>query len=210
MYHSPLQCLSSTIDIIALLAPRDIFRVDSGHVLRKKPSNLMAIGIGSSVSSACDTGFKGDAQKTRFLYSAPEQADRLDISKPRYNLDTFSGRLSHFYSVTSPLTLFASKAQLQDARRLVEETELRLPSSKQEAFYVSRDEAERYWKAKQLVQSSVHPDTGEAIPLPFRMSAFVPTNLLVVGGMLRPTNGLTATIFWQWVNQSLNVCVNYR
>lgn len=42
------------------------------------------------------------------------------------------------------------------------------------------------------------------------MSAFVPTNLLVVGGMLNPSNGLAAVIFWQWVNQSLNVAVNYR
>ena len=29
-----------------------------------------------------------------------------------------------------------------------------------------------------VVNSSIHPDTGEAVPLPFRMSAFVPTNLV--------------------------------
>lgn len=40
------------------------------------------------------------------------------------------------------------------------------------------------WKAKQLVDSSIHPDTGEPVPLPFRMSAFVPTNMLIVAGML--------------------------
>lgn len=30
-----------------------------------------------------------------------------------------------------------------------------------------------------VVKSSIHPDTGEIIPLPFRMSAFVPTNILI-------------------------------
>lgn len=29
-----------------------------------------------------------------------------------------------------------------------------------------------------VVNSSIHPDTGEPVPLPFRMSAFVPTNLV--------------------------------
>lgn len=86
----------------------------------------------------------------------------------------------------------------------------RFPKDKSKPYHVSKEEAEKYWKAQQLVQSSMHPDTGEVIPLPFRMSAFVPTNLLVVGGMLSPNNGLPAVIFWQWVNQSLNVAVNYR
>lgn len=30
----------------------------------------------------------------------------------------------------------------------------------------------------QVVNSSIHPDTGRPVPLPFRMSAFVPTNLM--------------------------------
>lgn len=36
------------------------------------------------------------------------------------------------------------------------------------------------------------------------MSAFVPTNLLIVGGMLMPNPSLKGVIFWQWANQSLN------
>jgi hypothetical protein len=37
-----------------------------------------------------------------------------------------------------------------------------------------------------VVDSTIHPDTGEPVLLPFRMSAFVPTNLIVVAGMLMP------------------------
>ena len=47
-------------------------------------------------------------------------------------------------------------------------------------------------------------DTGEAVPLPFRLSAFVPTNLVIVAGMLMPNPSLKGVIFWQWANQSLN------
>lgn len=34
------------------------------------------------------------------------------------------------------------------------------------------------------VESAIHPDTGEFIPLPFRMSMFMPVNLPVTGGMI--------------------------
>ena len=37
-----------------------------------------------------------------------------------------------------------------------------------------------------VVNSTIHPDTGEPVFLPFRMSCFVPTNLVVVAGMLTP------------------------
>lgn len=38
----------------------------------------------------------------------------------------------------------------------------------------------------QVVDSTIHPDTGEAVFLPFRMSCFVPTNMVLVAGMLLP------------------------
>ncbi|CAG8476235.1 11106_t:CDS:1, partial [Scutellospora calospora] len=44
------------------------------------------------------------------------------------------------------------------------------------------------------IDSTVHPDTGEPIFLPFRMSHFVLTNLVVVAGMLMPN---TSVIFVQ-------------
>lgn len=144
------------------------------------------------------------------IHSAADDEDKVDISKDRYDLSTFSGRLQHFYTTTSPLTLLASSEKLKASQEYVNHIESQFPKDKSESYFVSRAEAERYWKALQLVQSSMHPDTGEVIPLPFRMSAFAPTNLLVVGGMLSPNNGLAAVIFWQWVNQSLNVAVNYR
>ncbi|KDN44573.1 tricarboxylate carrier [Tilletiaria anomala UBC 951] len=131
----------------------------------------------------------------------------VDISIPRHDLSTYLGRLRHFITVTSPLTLLATNKQLEDAKRTVDKYDDAI-RQRRVPYLVPRTEAEQYWRAKQIVQSSVHPDTGETIPLPFRMSAFVPTNLIIVGGMLMPSTSLKTIIFWQWANQSLNSCVN--
>ncbi|KAF3769810.1 Tricarboxylate/iron carrier [Cryphonectria parasitica EP155] len=64
------------------------------------------------------------------------------------------------------------------------------------------------WQAKKIVDSTLHPDTGEPVLLPFRMSCFVLSNLVVTAGMLTPGLKNTGTILWQITNQSLNVAIN--
>lgn len=64
------------------------------------------------------------------------------------------------------------------------------------------------WQAKKIVDSTLHPDTGQPVVLPFRMSCFVFSNLVVTAGMLTPNLSTTGTIGWQWANQSLNVAIN--
>ena len=41
------------------------------------------------------------------------------------------------------------------------------------------------------------------------MSGYVPFNSPVLAGLLMPNQTMAATIFWQWLNQSHNACVNY-
>lgn len=64
------------------------------------------------------------------------------------------------------------------------------------------------WDAKKIVDSTLHPDTGQPVFLPFRMSCFVISNLVVTAGMLTPNLTTTGTVAWQVVNQSLNVAIN--
>ncbi|KAG1157099.1 hypothetical protein G6F37_007010 [Rhizopus arrhizus] len=66
----------------------------------------------------------------------------------------------------------------------------------------------KLWRAKKIVDSTIHPDTGEPVFLPFRMSSFVPTNMVLVAGMLLPNPSIKSIIFWQWANQSVNVAFN--
>ena len=58
------------------------------------------------------------------------------------------------------------------------------------------------------MDSTLHPDTGQPVLLPFRMSCFVLSNLVVTAGMLTPNLGWRGTLAWQIANQSLNVAIN--
>ena len=53
-----------------------------------------------------------------------------------------------------------------------------------------------------------HTDTGEPVLLPFRMSCFVLSNLVVTAGMLQPGLSTGGIVAWQITNQSLNVAIN--
>ncbi|KAL1407353.1 Sideroflexin FSF1 [Vanrija albida] len=137
-----------------------------------------------------------------------DKAGLYNISVPKYDLETYSGRLKYFYSTTSPLTLLASASELEQAQKDVVYFDGKIKDAGKAGYWVDKEHKERYDHAKQLVNSSIHPDTGKPVPLPFRMSAFVPTNLLCAG-MLTPNPSLKSVIFWQWANQTLNVAVNF-
>ncbi|KWU41149.1 Tricarboxylate/iron carrier, partial [Rhodotorula sp. JG-1b] len=115
------------------------------------------------------------------------------------------GRWRHFASITSPLTLLASSDDLKRAQKLLKEYQEGVGEGRKAWGH---EDQYGVWKAKQCEKCSP-TDTGEPVPLPFRLSAFVPTNLVIVAGMLMPNPSLKSVIFWQWANQSLNVAVNY-
>lgn len=51
----------------------------------------------------------------------PKDANgRLQLNIPRYDQSTFIGRAKHFMNVTDPRNLFVTAAQLDAAKKLVE------------------------------------------------------------------------------------------
>ncbi|KAF9326045.1 hypothetical protein BG006_010501, partial [Podila minutissima] len=113
---------------------------------------------------------------------------------------TYLGRVKHFIKVTSPRNLFVSGKGLENAKNLINDYNAgKMPASTDPA---------KLWRAKEICDSTLHPDTGKPIFLPFRMSCFVPTNMLVAAGMLMPNPTVKSIIFWQWANQSINVAFN--
>ncbi|SCV05861.1 LANO_0H16798g1_1 [Lachancea nothofagi CBS 11611] len=120
------------------------------------------------------------------------------LPESRYDLSTYWGRVRHCSEIADPFMLLTTEKQLQEARNLI--------SSYRRGELKGTNP--KFWDAKKKLDSTVHPDTGETVLLPFRMSCCVLSNLVVTAGMLTPGLGTAGTIFWQWTNQSLNVAIN--
>ncbi|KAL0481563.1 sideroflexin [Acrasis kona] len=123
------------------------------------------------------------------------------LSASQHDLNTYWGRVKHFANVTDIRTLFTTTKRLEEAQNVLKRAEQpdgspNLPSQ------------EEVWEAKRIRDSMVHPDTGSIIPAPFRFSAFLPSNLGIVVGMLT-AKSIPSIVLWQTVNQTYNVCVNY-
>ncbi|KAL7685107.1 putative tricarboxylate/iron carrier [Plasmopara halstedii] len=124
----------------------------------------------------------------------------VNLDEPRWDQSTYSGRAKHFFATTNPLNVLASDADLDAAKRLVEEYKAGLHPNLSE---------EEIWSAKQLVDSAFHPDTGEKNFLAGRMAFQVPGNMIISGCMMTFYRSTPAVIFWQFMNQTFNSIVNY-
>jgi len=124
----------------------------------------------------------------------------INIDAPRYDQTTYWGRARHFFEITNPLNLLASSEELKTAKETI------LKYRRKELKNVSEEEL---WRAKTLYSSAYHPDTGELMVLPGRMSAQVPFNMVITGCMMTFYKKSPSVVFWQWVNQSFNALVNF-
>lgn len=74
---------------------------------------------------------------------------------------------------------------------------------------LSAGEIKELRTAETVVSTAIHPDNGEFIVWPMRLSSFVPMNLPIAFGMIITAPTPFNTIFWQWVNQTYNALLNY-
>jgi hypothetical protein len=79
----------------------------------------------------------------------------------------------------------------------------------QRKVMTSVEDIKQLRKAQTVLRTAIHPDTGEFIPWPMRMSSFTLVNLPISWGMIIVAPTPMNTIFWQWVNQTYNATVNY-
>lgn len=120
------------------------------------------------------------------------------LPESRYDLSTYWGRVRHCADISDPSMLLTTEKDLDNAREIIKSYrngDIEKPTP-------------AFWYAKKQLDSTVHPDTGETVLLPFRMSCCVISNTMVTLGMLTPGLGTAGTLFWQWANQSLNVAIN--
>lgn len=122
----------------------------------------------------------------------------IPLPESRYDLSSYWGRVRHCAEISDPSMLLTTNDDLVQARKVI--------SAYRHGEL--KETTPEFWRAKKQLDSTVHPDTGETVLLPFRMSCCVLSNLVVTAGMLTPNLGTVGTMFWQWANQSLNVAVN--
>ncbi|KTG35646.1 hypothetical protein cypCar_00003219 [Cyprinus carpio] len=126
---------------------------------------------------------------------------RIMEQTPTLLQSTFLGRLRHFIDIIDPSTLFVTESRLRECIKLLDDFKQgNLPPGITD---------HQLWEAQKVKQAIIHPDTGEKIFMPFRMSGYVPFGTPIVVGLLLPNQTLASTVFWQWLNQSHNACVNY-
>ncbi|CAN3375775.1 hypothetical protein DIURU_003795 [Diutina rugosa] len=120
------------------------------------------------------------------------------LPQSKYDLSTYWGRVKHCAEISDPAMLLNSDKDIKHAKQVVWDYK----------NGVTAKMTPEVWRAKRVLDSTLHPDTGEKVVLPFRMSSCVLSNLIVTAGMLTPNLGTAGTLFWQIANQSLNVAIN--
>ncbi|XP_030892456.1 sideroflexin-5 [Leptonychotes weddellii] len=118
-------------------------------------------------------------------------APPFQLGKPRFQQTSFYGRFRHFLDIIDPRTLFVTEHPFKVD------------------IWHHYDFILQLWSAQKIKQAILHPDTNEKIFMPFRMSGYIPFGTPIVVGLLLPNQTLASTVFWQWLNQSHNACVNY-
>ncbi|KAF0753322.1 hypothetical protein AaE_005738 [Aphanomyces astaci] len=124
------------------------------------------------------------------------------LDKPRYDQSTYFGRWKHFNELVSPSGFLLSDDEIAKSQQLIDnfKTGTLAPGQVPDADL---------WKARRVVETVFHPQTGEKLPVLFRMPAFVPVNIPICSGMILAPPTLFNTVFWQWINQSYNAGFNY-
>ncbi|XP_003793461.1 sideroflexin-5 isoform X2 [Otolemur garnettii] len=148
-----------------------------------------------------DTATTASAAAAASAASTSTDAPPFQLGKPRFQQTSFYGRFRHFLDIIDPRTLFVTERRLREAVQLLEDYKhgtLRPGVTN-----------EQLWSAQKIKQAILHPDTNEKIFMPFRMSGYIPFGTPIVVGLLLPNQTLASTVFWQWLNQSHNACVNY-
>lgn len=128
-----------------------------------------------------------------------------------YSQDTYSGRFMHFLDVVNPKRFFISNERIKEAQDKVRQFKIREEVAKNlnQDIYIDQEEVYQLIENKKIVDSTIHPDTGEKIPLYFRMSGFMIFNTPILFGVLMTKQTPLNIMFFQWMNQSYNAGLNY-
>ena len=171
---------------------------------RPSVANL-CIAMCSGVGTVCLGATLSESLEDQSL--APPFADSFR-GRPRFSSDTFLGRFKSTFYAFNPAQMIGTDESFLEGAREIAKLKERFEAGEDIMKGVDEKENTRLWNLKMSVDSAVHPDTGEIVPLPFRMSGYVPFNGPICVAMVSSTS-TAGLLFWNWVNQSQNALVNY-
>jgi len=133
----------------------------------------------------------------------------------KYDQSMLSGRIQHFYEVTSPFTLFTSSETLKNSVSIL--NKFKTNTLLEEKKYMDMKKNDPFgfnkmlWDARSIKESILHPDTNEPIFMPFRFSFFAPAQFIIIPLVIAPSTIASPfrTTIMHWANQSYNAGCNY-
>lgn len=143
------------------------------------------------------------ASTTAVNYTTINKAPDFDPKKERFDQSSFSGRFFGMLLSCDPCLLLYSDDEIRRYEKKVNQYQDILALSSN-----AKSVHQELWEARRIVNSAIHPDTGEIIPRPFRMSGWVVYNGPICVAMVASTK-TPALLFWGLINQSQNALVNY-
>jgi tricarboxylate carrier len=127
----------------------------------------------------------------------------------RFDQSTFAGRMKKMMLACDPTLLVYTPSHIRRLKAELDEFKMTCQTNGGVPPQpLTPQQNRKLWESQRIVSSALHPDTGELIPHPFRMSGYLPFNgPICVGQIASASTG--ALLFWNWANQSQNALVNY-
>jgi hypothetical protein len=157
------------------------------------------VPLGASLAAAFASVSLVSAAAAAVEYSTASSCLPYAASGQRFSQDDFSGRFCRMLLACDPRLLLYTESQVLQAQALVKQAD---------EYSEDRTMDRVLWEARRISEAALHPDTGEVIPHPFRMSGYVPFNGPMGVAMVASTSTVPL-LLWSWVNQSQNALVNY-
>ena len=142
-----------------------------------------------------------------------DKKENFSITEPRFDLDTYMGRVASIGAGTAFKNAFKMKSEIQEMQSLVADQKKREAEQFEKTgsykMEMSSEQKAKLCLAADIVGSAVHPDTNEALPWLMRISSFMPMNIpLNIGFILMPPT-IFNTVTVHVANQSYNAVMNY-
>jgi len=126
------------------------------------------------------------------------------LTEPRYDQETYMGRWWSIFEASNVRYAFKTDSEVLRQQALVTAQKEREAKAMQETgspkVMLTEEEIEELRHALNITKAAIHPDTNMPIPIPLRMTFFVPSNIPIAMGMVFSPPTVFYTVFWQIIN----------